>query len=221
MTYADCLLLIRDRLQAPSTSTLSDAAIARTFDSAYSQWWGRFSNHVKSVTTGAMTAGVITLTNDATFSDVVSVMAGTSILARVPLSTIYWHIANASGAAGFTTAAGTAEMYALEIIPATSVSDMPDLGIHTFPTSSSTLTVRYRNEPVQGSTITTGKFECSADVLIGLCAVSALRLMPAVGKQNDSGLIQALVSEIPQEIQSMSLRGDYSDVLPTNPPEGA
>jgi hypothetical protein len=219
MLYSECVTLIRDRLQAESVDTLADAAIARTFDSVYLQWWNRFSKRISTLTTAAMSSGYVDLSTANDYADVVSVMVGTKPLIRRPLDEVRWLIDNASTAAGFTTAAGTSEFYAVMVAQSATTTTSGAWRIYAFPTSTSTLTVNYKTSPVKASTITaSAAFECDEDVQVGLCALTSLRLMAAVGKQNDQGLIQTLISEIPQEMQAMALPPKHSEVLPA--PEG-
>ena len=228
MTYADCVTLIRDRLQADSVETLSNEAIARTFDSVYIQWWSLFSRRIVNMTTPAMGSGFVTVTQPAGFADIVSVheiIGGLGYeLVRRPLSEVRWLVNNRSKAAGGAQTGLPAEMYAVEITQSTALiggtaATPARWTIYTFPQTTSTLSIKYRLTPGRVSTEipdpdpTTGSiFECDDATQIGLCAISAMRLMPAVGKHNDQGLIQALVSEIPQEMQSMVFAAKYSDV---------
>jgi hypothetical protein len=57
----------------------------------------------------------------------------------------------------------------------------------------------------------TGTLETDDDETVGLCAVTAIRLLPNVGKQNDAGLVQALASEVPQEMQGMMFAPKVED----------
>jgi hypothetical protein len=67
--------------------------------------------------------------------------------------------------------------------------------------------------------VDTDSFACTEDDLIGLAMVTALRLLPDVGYQNDQGTVQAIVSGVPQNLQSWAAVVTSADFFRTGSPE--
>jgi hypothetical protein len=68
-----------------------------------------------------------------------------------------------------------------------------------------------RKFPQDASTLGSEALECSDDEAVGLSALTAIRLLANVGKQDDGGLVQALMAEVPQEMQVMALAPKVTD----------
>lgn len=112
--------------------------------------------------------------------------------------------ASTAPAPGMGVVAGRPTLYSIDWRQSDSLSgDTQGWKLTVFPPCDYAccfpMVVRKFPDLVTGTTT----LECDDDEAVGLCAVSAMRLLPAVGKQNDSGLVQAIASEVPQEMQSM------------------
>jgi hypothetical protein len=227
IAYLDAMNKIRSRLQIPTTDTISvitNVDILATLNSAYSQWWRMFYDHPSGLT-GAGTGANLTSGQgqvDCSMTDVVEVVAVYSAPASTdeptssaasPLERIsgdemrmLWrsYSTTVSVAAGMPAnpANGAPVYYAIEYFQDDAkwkLTVYPKVdGAYYFP-------MLVRQIPaalVNGFTT----HVCLDDEMVGLCALSALRLLPNVGKQNDQGIIQILMSEIPQEMQAMTFQ---------------
>jgi hypothetical protein len=234
MTYTECKALIRDRLQAPDTLTLDDAAIGRTFDAAYRQWRRLFCDRITGLT-GAQTCsmaagGFRSAVADTAIYGIETVyacnisgvvpgnMAGATYnfaLDRITSDEMRFLLnqdAQAiSPAAGFPAGAGNAtpSAYAVEW---DDTSAAWILMVYPKCLATTYFPMNARKYPAQMPSVSGIVTDAIDDEVVGLCAVTSIRLMPTVGKQNDSGLMSALASEVPQQMQQMILAPKAEEV---------
>lgn len=230
MTAATCTQLIRNRIHAQSPSTISDVDILITLNAAYQQWWRMFYDKPLAVaggtaTTCSMATGVgVAKLVTAGVVEVVSVYATTTAAqmptdaSSYPLEEItpnemryLWHMHSVgeSPGAGFpdTPTTGAPAVYSVEFWQANTADANSGFWYLTvYPKCSVTyyFPVIVRIFPAN---IATGTNPISQDdETVGLCAVTALRLLSVVGKHNDQGLVAAITSEIPAQMQQMALQ---------------
>jgi hypothetical protein len=227
IAYLDAMNKIRSRLQIPTTdaiSVITNVDILATLNSAYSQWWRMFYDHPTALT--GTEAGSSMADNIGyklcTMSDVVEVQAVYAVPTTdaEPTEATAYPLEKVSGdemralwrsysdlvqvAAGMPAnpAKGAPVYYSIEYL-----QDEANWSLKVYPKCSGAyyFPMLVRKIPAAlANSFTT--HVCLDDEMVGLCALSALRLLPNVGKQNDQGIIQILMSEIPQEMQAMTFQ---------------
>jgi hypothetical protein len=225
ITYTQAINSIRTSLQISTTSdvTLSDSSLLERLNEVYAQWWRMLYDHPTALTSAESTAAGITASQwrtDITGADLVSinsVYASTSSTANIgssgtfPLEKVspeemgYLHRSYAtstSAGAGFpeTPANGIPQFYSVEL---TQNGGLWSLWVYPRCSSTHYFPMLVRKPP---TALAYGSFNyvCLDDEMVAICAVTALRMLANIGRQNDQGLIQMIATAIPQEMQSMA-----------------
>jgi hypothetical protein len=226
ITYTSAINSVRGNLQISTTedATISNAEILSKLNEVYSQWWRMFFDHPSALTGAASTsAGIVTngwktLITGTGLVDISSVHASTSSasspgdsgtfpLERISLDEMMYfhrcHVNVESAGAGFPTTpvSGVPKYYSVQL-----TQDSGQWSLWVYPPCSVTyyFPMMVRKPP---DALTSANFTahvCLDDEMVAICAVTALRLLANIGRQNDQGLIQVIASSIPQEMQAMS-----------------